>query len=343
MNEFRNVIRELKVLARATPLDKEILVRGLKAIGSTVGTTGEGIEDVGSLQRADVGLAMGSGCSAAKQAADLILTDNDFEANINAIMWGRNIYHNVTRFLQYQVTVNFSCLFTVIIGGIIMTDSPFRATQLLWINLIMDTFAAIALSTEPPIKTVTTGAPIKCDQQLMTKAVWRQVIGMSIWNTIVMAILFASMVMSAEYKASVAIDFEDNDYPEESQAALFKRQQLTQIYNTFMFLQIFNFINCRKVGSKDFNVFENFFHNPYFLLIFFGSFVFQIWSNRSGFVHHILGVEPVESKQEWGTSIVIGSTALLAAVGLKLIPASQVDKYGAGMGNLVNEDRETKS
>lgn len=82
MNEFRNVIRELKVLARATPLDKEILVRGLKAIGSTVGTTGEGIEDVGSLERADVGLAMGSGCSAAKQAADLILTDNDFEANI---------------------------------------------------------------------------------------------------------------------------------------------------------------------------------------------------------------------------------------------------------------------
>merc|ERR1711935_226394 len=122
-----------------------------------------------------------------------------------------------------------------------MTDSPFRATQLLWINLIMDTFAAIALSTEPPIK---------CDQQLMTKAVWRQVIGMSIWTTIVMAILFASMVMGAEYKASVAIDFEDNDYPEESQAALFKRQQLTQIYNTFMFLQIFNFINCRKVGSK---------------------------------------------------------------------------------------------
>ena len=99
MGAFKDVIRELRVLARATPLDKEILVRGLKAIGRSVGETGEGIEDVGCLINSDVGLAMGSGCSAAKNAADLILTNNAFEANINAIMWGRNIYHNIARFL----------------------------------------------------------------------------------------------------------------------------------------------------------------------------------------------------------------------------------------------------
>lgn len=99
MAEFKNVIRELKVLARATPLDKEILVRGLKALEKSVGVTGEGVEDVKCLMTADVGLAMGSGCSAAKNSSDLILTNNDFEANILAIMWGRNIYHNVARFL----------------------------------------------------------------------------------------------------------------------------------------------------------------------------------------------------------------------------------------------------
>jgi magnesium-transporting ATPase (P-type) len=88
-------------------------------------------------------------------------------------MWGRNIYHNVARFLQFQVTVNISCLFAVMIGGIILSESPFSPVQLLWINMIMDTFAAIALSTEPPIKTVTTGPPIKNDAMLMTKAVWR--------------------------------------------------------------------------------------------------------------------------------------------------------------------------
>lgn len=151
------------MLARATPLHKEILVRGLKAEGLSVGVTGEGIDDVHCLASATVGLAMGSGCSVVKNKADLILTDDDFEANIKAIMWGRNIYYNVSRFLQYQMTVNVACLLTVIIGGIILTDSPFPATQLLWINLIMDTFAAIALSTEPPIKTVTTGPPPKSD------------------------------------------------------------------------------------------------------------------------------------------------------------------------------------
>ena len=93
-----------------------------------MGVTGEGIDDVHCLASANVGLAMGSGCSVVKNKADLILTDDDFEANIKAIMWGRNIYYNVSRFLQYQMTVNVACLLTVIIGGIILTDSPFPAT-----------------------------------------------------------------------------------------------------------------------------------------------------------------------------------------------------------------------
>jgi len=101
MIAFDTIAENLKVLARATPLDKEILIRGLKFRNKSVAATGEGIADVKFLLKADVGISMGSGCSAAKEAADLILTDSDFEANINAVMWGRNIYHNISRFLQF--------------------------------------------------------------------------------------------------------------------------------------------------------------------------------------------------------------------------------------------------
>lgn len=124
---FKEIADDIRVLARATPQDRLMLVTGLKAMGKSVAVTGAGINDVEALLAADVGLAMGSGCSAAKEAADLVLTDNDFEATLRAVMWGRNIYHNVSRFLQFQVTVNISALATVFIGGIIFGESPLSA------------------------------------------------------------------------------------------------------------------------------------------------------------------------------------------------------------------------
>lgn len=210
----------------------------------------------------------------------MILTDNDFGANIQAIMWGRNIYYNVTRFLQFQLTVNFSCLMTVMIGGFILSESPFDAVQLLWVNLIMDTFAAIALATEPPIKSVTRGPPINEKADLLNRAVWTQVIGMSVWHTLVITLMFIGMTLSEEYvkcvslKAGTSKIENDISSDEMKDSALYKRQCLTNIYNTFVFLQIFNQINCRKIGAKDFNVFENFFHNFYFLAVLFGTALF---------------------------------------------------------------------
>merc|ERR1719218_459766 len=134
---------------------------GLKNSGRTVAVTGDGINDIDALEHADVGLAMGSGCSAAKHASSLILTNDDFESAIRAVMWGRNIYHNVGRFLQFQLTVNVSVLLLVIAGILFFGESPLNAVQLLWVNLIMDTFAAIALATEPPLPSVIKGAPFK--------------------------------------------------------------------------------------------------------------------------------------------------------------------------------------
>jgi len=162
----------------------------------------------------------------------------------------------------------------VLIGGLAIGESPFSAVQLLWINLIMDTFAAIALSTEPPIKTVTVGDPFKAEAKLLTPTIWRQIIGISVWNILVMTSMFAYMIFNEKYLALAPIDKDSGLYAEYS---LFKRQQLTKIFNTFIFLQIFNQINCRKVGANDFNVFEKFHHNLYFLGVFVGTFSFQIF------------------------------------------------------------------
>jgi len=150
-----------------------MLIVGLKRLGHQISVTGDGINDVEALKHADVGLAMGSGCSAVKEVADMILTENDFEANIRAVMWGRNIFNNITRFLQFQITVNISVVVTVFIGVILFGQSPLTAVQLLWVNLIMDTFAALALSTEPPNEEVLKGKNFRSDVRILSKSIWR--------------------------------------------------------------------------------------------------------------------------------------------------------------------------
>jgi len=139
---------------------------------------------------------MGSGCSAAKELSDIVLTGDDFEATLRAVMWGRNIYHNVARFLQFQVTVNLSCLMVVFVAPMVLGESPFSAVQLLWLNLVMDSLAAFALGTEPPLPNVTAGKPYS-DQQVMRPEVWRQILGMSLWNffTIMGVLVFGPLTI----------------------------------------------------------------------------------------------------------------------------------------------------
>lgn len=184
MVKFEEISKELKVLYRATSDHKEILVLGLKTLriqkirdeiskledikkmrnmmdneASKIVVTGEGVNDVQALTTAQVGIAMSDGVSSAKNAAQLVLTSNNFRSVLQSVLWGRNIYQNVTRFLQFQITVNLSCILVVFIGVFFYSEMPMSSAQLLWINLIMDVIAAIALGTEPPMPTLVKGKP----------------------------------------------------------------------------------------------------------------------------------------------------------------------------------------
>jgi Ca2+ transporting ATPase len=148
---FRAVAKRLKVLARSTPEDKYMLVTGLKELNAVVAVTGDGTNDAPALKKADVGFAMGiTGTEVAKEASDIILLDDNFASIVTAVKWGRNIFENVRKFLQFQLTVNIVAMFIVFLGGVVIADPPLTSVQMLWVNLIMDTFAALALATEPP-------------------------------------------------------------------------------------------------------------------------------------------------------------------------------------------------
>jgi len=153
------VIENLKVIARADPIDKDLVASGLKIMGRKVIVVGDGLNDIEALETADVSFAMGSGCSLAKQSANMVLTGDNFVALAKSIMWGRNIYTNIKRFLQFQITCNLSCLLVVGIGYIYLFESPLNAIMLLWINMIMDTMAALALATTPPFTNIMKQGP----------------------------------------------------------------------------------------------------------------------------------------------------------------------------------------
>lgn len=147
---MRIIRKELKVLARSRPNDKYIMVKGLRDIGDIVAVTGDGTNDAPALKKADVGFAMKTGTNVAHNASDIIIQDDNFASIVKACKWGRNVYDNIRRFLQFQLTVNVVALCTAFAGACILWESPLAAIQLLWVNMIMDSLASLALATETP-------------------------------------------------------------------------------------------------------------------------------------------------------------------------------------------------
>ena len=141
---------KLKILCRARPTDKQRLVELLKRTGAVVAVTGDGTNDAPALNYADVGLSMGTGTSVAKEASDITLLDDSFHSIATAVMWGRSLYHNIQRFILFQLTINLSALLIVLLGSLFGHELPLTVTQMLWVNMIIDTFAAAALASLPP-------------------------------------------------------------------------------------------------------------------------------------------------------------------------------------------------
>lgn len=186
---FRQIAKNLKVLARSTPEDKYMLVTGLKELNNVVAVTGDGTNDAPALKKADVGFAMGiTGTEVAKEASDIILLDDNFASILTAVRWGRNIYTNVRKFLQFQLTVNVVAMFIVFLGGVVLGEPPLTSVQILWVNLIMDTFAALALATEPPADNILDSPPYSRTEMIVTQVMWRNILGQGLYQAIILCI-----------------------------------------------------------------------------------------------------------------------------------------------------------
>ncbi len=165
--ELKKRLPDVKIISRARPKDKERIVRSLRAMGEIVAVTGDGTNDAPALNAAHVGLSMGDGTSVAKESSDMTILDNSFSTISNAVMWGRSLYKNIKRFILFQMTVNVTACFIVLVGAFIGTDSPLTVTQMLWVNLIMDTFAALALASLPPNRAVMKEKPRSVEEHIL--------------------------------------------------------------------------------------------------------------------------------------------------------------------------------
>uniref|UniRef100_A0A673ZTI2 Calcium-transporting ATPase n=1 Tax=Salmo trutta TaxID=8032 RepID=A0A673ZTI2_SALTR len=261
---------KLRVLARSSPTDKHTLVKGImdstvQEPRQVVAVTGDGTNDGPALKKADVGFAMGiAGTDVAKEASDIILTDDNFSSIVKAVMWGRNVYDSISKFLQFQLTVNVVAVIVAFTGACITQDSPLKAVQMLWVNLIMDTFASLALATEPPTESLLLRKPYGRNKPLISRTMMKNILGHAVYQlTIIFTLLFAGEQM---------FDIDSGRYaPLHAPPS----EHYTIVFNTFVMMQLFNEINARKIHGER-NVFDGIFKNMIFCSIVFGTFIIQI-------------------------------------------------------------------
>ncbi len=220
-------VKDLKVMSRARPSDKQRLVSLLQKAGAVVAVTGDGTNDAPALNRAHVGLSLGSGTSVAKQASDITLIDDSFRSIVQAVMWGRSLYINIQRFIFFQLVVNVTALLLVLCGSFVGTELPLTITQILWINLIMDTFAAMALASLPPSREVMQTLPRKQDAFIITR---RMVKGIGIVGGVFFLLMF---VLLWYFERIAGVD----------------PTELTIFFCIFVMLQWWNLFNARALGS----------------------------------------------------------------------------------------------
>lgn len=223
-------VMDLKIMSRARPTDKQRLVQLLQQKGAVVAVTGDGTNDAPALNHAQVGLSMGTGTSVAKEASDITLLDDSFNSIGTAVMWGRSLYKNIQRFIVFQLTINFVALFIVLLGSLVGTELPLTVTQMLWVNLIMDTFAALALASTPPDEGVMKEKPRKSTDFIITGSMKVHILGMGL---AFLAVLMGMLLWFAHEEGGMT------------------PRRLTIFFTFFIMLQFWNLFNARVFGTSD--------------------------------------------------------------------------------------------
>ena len=242
--ELRHRAGELKIIARARPMDKKRLVEALQYDGEVVAVTGDGTNDAPALKTAQVGLSMGDGTAVAKEASDITIIDNSFASIGRAVMWGRSLYRNIQRFILFQLTVNVVACLIVLSGAFLGMQSPLTVTQMLWVNLIMDTFAAMALASLPPTQSVMKEKPRSRSAFIINGSMWEFIVGTGLVFT---ALLFTLLYYLEHTDINCLADFRT--------AAMTKAvpglspYEVSFFFTTFVFLQFWNMFNARAFAT----------------------------------------------------------------------------------------------
>jgi Ca2+ transporting ATPase len=308
---------KLRVLARSSPQDKYTLVKGiidsrLNPNREVVAVTGDGTNDGPALKKADVGFAMGiAGTDVAKEASDIILTDDNFTSIVKAVMWGRNVYDSIAKFLQFQLTVNVVAVIAAFLGACAIKDSPLKAIQMLWVNLIMDTLASLALATELPSEELLNRKPYGRTKPLISRTMMKNIIGHAIYQlAVVFTLLFAGNIM---------FDIDDGKH-----VGLHSKptQHFTMIFNTFVMMTLFNEINARKIHGQR-NVFEGLNRNPVFIGIWITTFCAQIVIVQyGGYAFATDGL----TLEQWGWCLLFGVGELVWGQLVTCIPTRRLPR-----------------
>jgi len=282
-DEARKQVGKLKIMCRARPTDKQRLVQLLKQNGAVVAVTGDGTNDAPALNYADVGLSMGTGTSVAKEASDITLLDDSFNSIATAVMWGRSLYHNIQRFILFQLTINLSALLIVLLGSVFGHEMPLTVTQMLWVNMIIDTFAAVALASLPPNPDVMNEPPRKAGDFIISKGMRTRIIGIGV--------TFALLLIGLKYYFTDA-------------AGNISRYHLSVFFTAFVFLQFWNMFNAKAFLSG--SAFRNLRRCSGFLIIMVVIPVGQFLIVEFG--GEVFRTVPL-SGRDW--ACIIGSTSLV--------------------------------
>ncbi|XP_050026491.1 plasma membrane calcium-transporting ATPase 2 isoform X5 [Dermacentor andersoni] len=310
----------LRVLARSSPQDKYNLVKGIieskvHENREVVAVTGDGTNDGPALKKADVGFAMGiAGTDVAKEASDIILTDDNFTSIVKAVMWGRNVYDSIAKFLQFQLTVNTVAVIVAFTGACAIRDSPLKAVQMLWVNLIMDTLASLALATEMPTTSLLLRKPYGRTKPLISRTMMKNILGHAIYQlTVIFLLLFLGPeIFDIDPGMGVRLS-----------------EHFTIIFNTFVMMTLFNEVNARKIHGER-NIFEGLLTNPIFYSILIITAVAQVIIVQYGSVFF---QTKALSLDQWLWCVFFGCGTLVWGQLVTTVPTKRIPKtftWGSG-------------